>query len=1486
MLSTDLYVGESFISHGTVGITLKACKVGEAQEIAVKVISLTNVENDAKTNLIKTIRSLKGISHRNILQYTNIYASNRSIFIEMMLMKEKSLSSYLLTHRRHGNIPELVIQDIIYQIASGLDYLHQGGNVQIVHGNLTPRNVFYDSGILKIADYGIYAPFFSAQPLNCVTSRYTSPPEFSEGQCNSPEKIVSIYTDKTDIWMLGNLIMELCTYHINTIDTIDVSACLSSYSSIIKDIVSDCLHKDPSKRPSAADIITRVRRPETGVSNMTSLRTNSFLNLGTSVQMSQVLSKEISLCRGLLKDTGSSKDINHKSYTSRLSGSIYCNYELIITKQARLQYHEAFLINTPSPAVSIMVARHVQTDALVYLEVLNVKQVSTHILQRYKHDISQIRNNPCINIITINYFEQIEDLYICEMEYSDAPTLQSIVNEYFRAGSAVPEELIWDVLLGISTGLLHLRSIGILYGLLSPVNILIHDCTIVISNIACSYLVHKVDKSTSLKIPLHGLIELVLWITNSNTMEKLLENNLKSTFKAKYSHDLVDIIKQIDMLSRTESLVSPVEYLTNIRNIALEHVQKYSIRPFSLGAPKQLLALADSDNMEELKRYITRFNSCPPGALLSAINKQRLESIATMCREISRCSLSTRIPLRSGIHVREPTPLMIAVWQDDLSSISQNKEYLMARYNGITSLMISAYKGRYKCLTNLLSELGIQNWSGTTALMFAADRGHEDCTRLLLAEMGIQRHDGMSALMFAIQAGHIKLVELLQQEKGLRNSHGLTAYDIAVDKGLDDCIKLLSPHELTEPVDTDSTRARQIKTDYPIIHINSRSMLPPGKFSNLMLAASSNDITSIRKYLNEEARRTTIEGKTALMFAAELGNTAAVQKLAKVEAKTLTITGDAAIFMAIRNNNHECVAILRRYEKDLTNELGETPIQFAERLGHNLCVTSLTNSTPSPHYSLNQYTNFTESGDRLLPINQASMINTSLKPSKAQSKTANNSSSQRINFPDTQTCENSIDSYNINHGSAQDVSESCISQIDKDDKSINKTREEKVLEQSDVGYGGTLESSIKTESITYAEDTDTGAVDGTELLVSKRYSSHTSINQSNNSDNVEISCSSIVQTGIAVEGENTHKLKERFSNKKEKDRGKRQNKDTNISKSGKAYLTNTDADSTLSSESTLANEDVSRNIDMELVRDIDFSALSRNIASLEMSRRRKSKKPRASKIKTKLILAVEQNNLESFKSHLKDDAAKSYNGLTALMIATMANNLPFICILSYYESTLGKPDGTTALMIASEKGLTEAVSILIEKEAGILDKRGNTALLRLLESPPPHTCISLLAKAEGKIARKDGQTPLMIALEKGIPQDITELTLFGAGQTNKEGQTALMIAAAIGLSDCIEKLIPSESRMSDKKGMTALMYAAAAGNIDCIKLLINYEKGMQTKQKQTALHYAVENNRIECVKLLLFVEEDVPNAKGQRCLAIAKMKHFHECARLLSQEVI
>lgn len=504
MLPIDLYESESLLGHGVAGTTFKACKIGETQELAVKVVSLTNVANDSRIDLTKEIRSLKGIMHRNILPYTNIYISNRSIFIEMKLMKGRSLSDYLLTHRRHGNLSEPLIRDIVHQLAKGLDYLHRSCSRQIIHGNLVPKNIFYDNGTILIADYGLHPPLATVIPLEYTATRYPSPPEFRGNHVGSSNKISSVYTDKTDIWMLGNLIIELCTYKTNGISLLDTH--LWNHSSSIKDLITDCLQKNPAKRPTAADLVASTGSSEAVISSAASIRTSSSLNSAFFVQTSRLLIEEISLYEGVNKNIDDSKDVSQSLSIPRLCPTI----GIAAIENIRARYRNPLLIQTPTPATSLVVAQNVQTDTLVYLETVAVKLISIGTLQRYMHSISQIRNNLCTNIINVNHSEKIGDLCICELEYFECPTLQIVINEYHRAGVPIPEELIWNVLLDICSGLLHLQTIGASYGLLLPTNVFIRKPTAVIASLASSWLVHRLGSSTRSSAPLHGLLDLIL----------------------------------------------------------------------------------------------------------------------------------------------------------------------------------------------------------------------------------------------------------------------------------------------------------------------------------------------------------------------------------------------------------------------------------------------------------------------------------------------------------------------------------------------------------------------------------------------------------------------------------------------------------------------------------------------------------------------------------------------------------------------------------------------------------------------------------------------------------------------------------------------------------------------------------------------------------------------------------------------------------------
>jgi hypothetical protein len=162
----------------------------------------------------------------------------------------------------------------------------------------------------------------------------------------------------------------------------------------------------------------------------------------------------------------------------------------------------------------------------------------------------------------------------------------------------------------------------------------------------------------------------------------------------------------------------------------------------------------------------------------------------------------------------------------------------------------------------------------------------------------------------------------------------------------------------------------------------------------------------------------------------------------------------------------------------------------------------------------------------------------------------------------------------------------------------------------------------------------------------------------------------------------------------------------------------------------------------------------------------------------------------------------------------------------------------TALMIASRRGLTEAVTALlacsaVRESAGAVNKHGFSALM--LASRFGHsTIVSALLACPAVVASANdlsfrGYTVLMLAATEGHVQVFHALlacpaVIASAGVSGINGDTALMIAATEGHVQVVHALLAcptviASAGMSDINGCTALMLAATEGHIQVVKAL-------------------------------------------------------------------
>ncbi|KAH0448143.1 hypothetical protein IEQ34_021943 [Dendrobium chrysotoxum] len=218
----------------------------------VLIISDNSHSNESLRQLKQEIKFLNQLSHKNIVQcYGSELADDRfSVYLEYV-----SGGSIYALLQQFGSLGEPLIKNYTAQILSGLAYLH-GKRLDIKGANI----LVHSYGVVKIADFGV-AKHISPDALNHSLrgSPYWMAPEVIRNRDG--------YNLSVDIWSLGCTVFEMATSKppwsrfewmaamFEIVEGNDLPDIPDHLSSEAKSFITSCLQRDPSNRPTAAQLM-------------------------------------------------------------------------------------------------------------------------------------------------------------------------------------------------------------------------------------------------------------------------------------------------------------------------------------------------------------------------------------------------------------------------------------------------------------------------------------------------------------------------------------------------------------------------------------------------------------------------------------------------------------------------------------------------------------------------------------------------------------------------------------------------------------------------------------------------------------------------------------------------------------------------------------------------------------------------------------------------------------------------------------------------------------------------------------------------------------------------------------------------------------------------------------------------------------------------------------------------------------------------------
>eukprot|EP00057_Strongylocentrotus_purpuratus_P018476 XP_011672950.1 PREDICTED: serine/threonine-protein kinase Nek11 isoform X2 [Strongylocentrotus purpuratus] len=145
--------------------------------------------------------------------------------------------------------------DWFVQLALAVQHMHKR---RVLHRDLKTRNIFLKKNMIKIGDFGISRVLMGTTDM---ASTFTGTPYYMSPEVLKHEG----YNSKSDVWSIACILYELCAlqhafegqslmgvmYKIVEGKTPEIP---NQYDKNIQEILSVMLNRDPSKRPSAAEV--------------------------------------------------------------------------------------------------------------------------------------------------------------------------------------------------------------------------------------------------------------------------------------------------------------------------------------------------------------------------------------------------------------------------------------------------------------------------------------------------------------------------------------------------------------------------------------------------------------------------------------------------------------------------------------------------------------------------------------------------------------------------------------------------------------------------------------------------------------------------------------------------------------------------------------------------------------------------------------------------------------------------------------------------------------------------------------------------------------------------------------------------------------------------------------------------------------------------------------------------------------------------------
>ncbi|XP_074842216.1 serine/threonine-protein kinase Nek11 [Carettochelys insculpta] len=254
------YVLQQKLGRGSFGtvylVSDKKAKQGEELKV-LKEISVGDLKPNETVEANLEAQLLSKLDHPAIVKFYASFVERESFCIITEYCEGRDLDCKIQEYKEAGEMfTESQIIEWFIQLLLGVNYMHER---RILHRDLKTKNIFLKNNLLKIGDFGVSRLLMGSCDL---ATTFTGTPYYM-----SPEALKHQgYDTKSDIWSLGCILYEMCcmdhafTGH-NFLSIVlkivegNTPSLPDRYPSKLNTVFNSMLNKNPSLRPSAAEIL-------------------------------------------------------------------------------------------------------------------------------------------------------------------------------------------------------------------------------------------------------------------------------------------------------------------------------------------------------------------------------------------------------------------------------------------------------------------------------------------------------------------------------------------------------------------------------------------------------------------------------------------------------------------------------------------------------------------------------------------------------------------------------------------------------------------------------------------------------------------------------------------------------------------------------------------------------------------------------------------------------------------------------------------------------------------------------------------------------------------------------------------------------------------------------------------------------------------------------------------------------------------------------